>query len=112
MAFLAGICILICASVVWGVALGLGLALGFTTLAVFTPVILLINNLPFLYVGWGGREAAVVATVGMSGDVSPSEAVALSVAYGLVFLIATLPGGVMLLRTRWRGQPDTAPGDS
>ncbi len=112
MAFLAGIYILICASVLWGLAQGMGLALGFTTLAVFTPVILLINNLPFLYVGWGGREAAVVATVGMSGDISPSEALALSVAYGLVFLIATLPGGVMLLRTRWRGQPDAAPGDS
>ncbi len=93
---------LIYTMVMWSLAAGMGLPVNVTTLAMFMPIVLLFNNLPFLYFGWGGREAAIIATIGMTGEISPSEAVALSVAYGLVYLAATLPGGILLLRTRWR----------
>lgn len=63
----------------------------------FMPLIFFVASLPIFYQGWGGREAAVVLTLGSVSSMSSSEAVALSVAVGVSFLLAALPGGVFWL---------------
>lgn len=63
----------------------------------FMPFIFFVASLPIFYQGWGGREAAVVLTLGSVSSMSSSEAVALSVAFGVSFLLAALPGGIFWL---------------
>lgn len=60
----------------------------------FMPLIYFVSSLPVFYQGWGGREAVVVATIGGTGQVTSAEAIALSVAFGVVVLLASLPGAV------------------
>ena len=50
------------------------------------------------FAGWGVREGAMVAMLGTIG-IAANEALALSVAYGLLGLIGSLPGGVVWLAT-------------
>jgi hypothetical protein len=69
----------------------------------FMPFVFFVASLPIFYLGWGGREAAVVLTLGSVSSMSSSEAVALSVAFGVCVLLAALPGGVFwLLRPSMR----------
>jgi hypothetical protein len=63
-------------------------------LVAFTPLILFVSSLPFLYAGWGGRELIVVVTLSGVGGARSDEALVLSIAYGLAMLVAALPGAV------------------
>lgn len=63
----------------------------------FTPLIFFVSSLPVFYQGWGGREAVVIATIGNTGQVTSAEAIALSVAFGVVVFLASLPGAVFWL---------------
>jgi len=69
-----------------------GFAIPGLLLVAFTPLILFVSNLPFLYAGWGGRELIVVVTLSGAGGVRADEALVLSVAAGFAMLIAALPG--------------------
>ena len=71
-------------------AAGLGIALPFVAALALTPLISLAQVLPFLYGGYGAREAAAGALIGGSWA-SPDAAVALGLAIGLTNLIASLP---------------------
>jgi glycosyltransferase 2 family protein len=73
---------------------GLGFAVSLLLLIAFTPVILFVNNLPFLYAGWGGRELITVVTLSQIGGMQADSALVLSVSYGLVMLVVALPGAV------------------
>ncbi|WP_375413845.1 YbhN family protein [uncultured Bradyrhizobium sp.] len=66
-------------------------------LILFMPFVFFVASLPIFYLGWGGREAAVVLTLGSVSSMTSSEAVALSVAFGVCVLLAALPGGVFWL---------------
>lgn len=60
--------------------------------------VLLAMLLPLTVAGWGAREgaaAAVWTSVGLSG----AEGVAISVVYGLLVLVSSLPGAWVLLQT-------------
>jgi glycosyltransferase 2 family protein len=62
--------------------------------------VLLAMLIPFSVAGWGLREgaaAAMWAAVGMS----PAEGVAISVAYGVIVLMGTLPGAAVLALGRY-----------
>jgi glycosyltransferase 2 family protein len=61
----------------------------------FMPLIFFVSALPIFYQGWGGREAIVIATIGSTGQVTSAEAIALSVAFGVVAFLASLPGAVL-----------------
>ena len=74
-------------------------------LIAFTPVILFVNNLPFLYAGWGGRELITVVTLSNVGGVPARESFLLSIAFGLVMVVAALPGSVFwILRPTFNKQ--------
>jgi uncharacterized membrane protein YbhN (UPF0104 family) len=63
----------------------------------FMPLIFFVSSLPFFYLGWGAREAVVIATLGQSGGITTEEAVAISVAYGAIVFVSSLPGAVFWL---------------
>jgi glycosyltransferase 2 family protein len=71
-----------------------------TPLATLLPLIapvLLVMMLPISIAGWGVREGAAAVLWGLSG-LEVAEGVAIAVAYGLLFLLAALPGVLPLLR--------------
>jgi len=76
-------------------AAGLGTDAWFV--AGFVPLLQLVNSLPFLYMGWGGREFAMAATLGTTGSMSTSETLAVSIAWGVVLIITSAVNGVFLL---------------
>jgi lysylphosphatidylglycerol synthase-like protein len=75
----------------------------------FMPLIFLVASLPVFYMGWGGREAVVIMTLGAVAHLSTSEALALSSAYGVIIFLASLPGAAFwLMRPSMRkGPPET-----
>ena len=60
------------------------------------PVVLLLSTLPISVAGWGVRENVMVAALAFAGAES-SEALALSVLFGLALLALSLLGGVIWL---------------
>lgn len=69
-----------------------------------TLTVLLIGALPINLAGWGPREGAAAwtfATVGWSG----AQGLSVSVVFGVLALVGTLPGVAVLLARR-RGAPD------
>jgi hypothetical protein len=59
------------------------------------PVLLLAHILPISIGGWGVREAAAVALLGMTG-VDATSALLVSIMFGVRLVLATLPGRVVL----------------
>lgn len=64
------------------------------------PPVLVAMLLPVSVAGWGVREGAAAVLWGSVG-LAPADGVAISVAYGLLALVSSLPGaGVLALRPR------------
>ncbi|MCH7863922.1 MAG: flippase-like domain-containing protein [Proteobacteria bacterium] len=85
--------------------LATGLALDVTWLdcLVLVPPVLLVMTLPISIAGWGVRETAMVAFFGLIG-VPAEGAVVLSILFGLVGIVVSLPGGAIWLATRDKGE--------
>lgn len=75
-------------------AQGMHLPVSRLHIVLFLPFIFLISSLPIFYQGWGGREAVVILTLGGLGTVSSAQAIALSVAFGVVVFVSSVPGAV------------------
>jgi uncharacterized membrane protein YbhN (UPF0104 family) len=60
----------------------------------YMPLIFFVSSLPIFYQGWGGREAVIIAVMGDLGQITNAQSVALSVAFGVVVFIASLPGAI------------------
>ena len=58
------------------------------------PLIFFVSSLPIFYQGWGGREAIIILAMGDLGTVTTVQSIALSIAFGVVVFIASLPGAV------------------
>lgn len=78
-------------------AAAVGAPLPVPVAAVIVPLILFAMLLPVSIGGWGLREGAAVALLPTIGAAA-SEGLAASVAFGLSFLLATLPGLLLYLR--------------
>ena len=76
-------------------AYGMQIQVSILHVLLFMPLIFFVSALPVFYRGWGGREAVVIATIGSTGEVTSAEAMALSVAFGVVVFLASLPGLVL-----------------
>lgn len=74
-----------------------GTALPLLAALVMLPMILFAMLIPLSISGWGLREGAAAALFPMAGF-SPGAGLAASIAFGLIFLLASLPGLVVLLR--------------
>lgn len=86
-------------------SIGVDLPLG--TLLALVPPVLLAMLIPLSLAGWGVREGAAALVWGMAG-LPPAQGVAVSMAYGVIVLAASLPGGLVLLRRRARAVPGVA----
>lgn len=81
------------AVVVWLLAQSMQIQLEIVHVLLLMPVILLVTAIPVSIAGWGVRESSMVVVFGMVG--MPTEsAISLSLGFGLVVLLAGLPGGV------------------
>jgi hypothetical protein len=63
------------------------------------PILLLVQVLPISIGGWGVREAAAVALLGMTG-VDAASGLLVSIMFGVLLLLATLPGALFWLILR------------
>ena len=83
-------------AIAWAVAHALGGNTSFLIYVVaMTPTILLIS-IPISIAGWGVREQILIILLGALG-VGATQAVSVSILYGIVLLVGGLPGGVLWL---------------
>ncbi len=80
-------------------ARAIGVELATPTLLVLVPPVLMAMALPLSVAGWGLREGAAALVWGATG-LDPAQGVAVSVAYGVLVLVSSLPGALFLLRRR------------
>jgi uncharacterized protein (TIRG00374 family) len=83
----------------YSIAASLGLGLSLIDSLVLLQPVALIAALPISIGGWGIREAAMVAVLGLIG-IAPSGALILSVQIGLIAVVVTLPAGVLWLGSK------------
>ena len=81
---------------VFGLARGLGMEITALECLALVPVVMLISTLPISLAGWGIREGAMMAALSFAG-VDNSEALALSILFGLTLLVISLLGAVFWL---------------
>lgn len=84
--------------IVYALAAGLGIEVAFGALVALVPPVILISMLPISFAGWGVREGAMIAALRYAG-MPAGEALALSVAFGLVVLLCSLPGAAIWFAT-------------
>ncbi len=89
--------LLVTTIVFWLLSVGMRIEIDPLMIALLVPFIMLVNNLPFFYLGWGGREVAIIAAFGGAGGITEVEALAISIGFGSVFLLTSLPGGLLWL---------------
>jgi uncharacterized membrane protein YbhN (UPF0104 family) len=85
-------------------AAAIGVVLPLVTILAVVPIVLFAMLVPLSVSGWGLREGAAATLFPIAGATA-AEGFAASVAFGLAFLVAVLPGAVPLLlgkRTRER----------
>jgi len=85
--------------VVFILAKGIGVGVSIWQLALIVPLSTLVQAVPISIAGWGIRENFYVLAFGQIGVPSP-DALALSVLYGAVVLVTSLPGGLIWLARR------------
>lgn len=78
------------------IASALGSDLALLDCLVLLPPVFFMSMLPISVSGWGVREGATIVALGIA-SVPASEALAISVAYGLSLILISLPGGVLWL---------------
>ncbi len=79
---------------IYVLALGMDLGIGLLDCLVLVPPAMLIGTLPISIAGWGVREGAMVASLGMIG-VPAESALVVSMLFGVCALIGALPGGLL-----------------
>jgi uncharacterized protein (TIRG00374 family) len=89
--------------VVYLLASGLDLPITFFDCLILVPPVILASTIPISIGGWGIREGAMVMAFGLAG-VPAEGALVLSILVGLTGLSIALPGGLVWLFSRERGQ--------
>ena len=75
----------------------IGIDTPLATAAPLVPWVLLAMAIPLSIAGWGVREGAA-ALVWQAAGLDPAHGVAISISYGVVILLSSLPGALMLIR--------------
>ena len=86
---------LLAGATMWLIAGSLGLPVGLVDCLVLMPPIVLVAGMPLSIAGWGLREGAMVAVFALVG-VPMDGALLMSVLLGLLLLLVSLPGGLVL----------------
>lgn len=80
--------------VLYLISLSLDMNIGFFSMLVLIPPVLLVSMLPISVAGWGVREGAMVAALNLVGA-APHQSLALSICFGLCVAAISLPGGAL-----------------
>lgn len=92
------------AAILWVLAAGMGMHLSALEALAFGPVIYLSQVIPFVYFGFGAREAVTVLFLSGIGSLNAESAFSLGLAVGVCNILVALPAPVVaghLLR-QWR----------
>lgn len=84
----------------------IGVTLPTAELWPLVPWVLFAMAIPLSVAGWGVREGAA-ALIWAAVGLDPAQGVAISLAYGLVVLLSSLPGALLLRRQRARIGPSS-----
>jgi len=87
------------AAAIYTFAEGLQLELPLLTCVVLFSAVILVTAIPISFAGWGLREGAMVTLFAFAG-LSADTALALSLAFGVLFIVSSLPGCAIWLA--WR----------
>ena len=68
---------------------------------VLMPPVILITTIPVSIAGWGLRESAMIAIFGLI-SIMPDDALALSLLFGLVNAVFSLPGGILWMLSGYK----------
>jgi uncharacterized membrane protein YbhN (UPF0104 family) len=90
------------------ISLALGLPTPWLSYILLVPLVFLVALMPVSLAGWGVREVGAVWLFGLVA-IPRESALAISVCYGLMLIIAALPGLVLFLGHRHAGQVQAAP---
>lgn len=93
---LAGIAQFLLVVAVYLCARGMNIHLEFHAALLVIPTVMLVSMIPVSFAGWGVREGAMILGLGVLG-ISQPDALAVSVAFGLLHFIVGLPGGALWL---------------
>jgi len=80
-------------------ARGLRVDLDVGAALVIIPAVMLVSLAPISFAGWGVREGAMVVGLGIAG-IASADALAVSVAFGLLQVVLGVPGAALLLARR------------
>ncbi|MDD5240727.1 MAG: lysylphosphatidylglycerol synthase transmembrane domain-containing protein [Sulfuricella sp.] len=89
-------------------AMGLNIRVGLLDCLLLMPPVMLISMLPISIAGWGLRESAMVIALAIVG-VPASDALAISIVFGAVGMLASFPGAVVWLHAKKLTVPEHAP---
>ncbi len=87
------------AAAIYAFAEGLQLGLPFLSCVALFSAVILVTAIPISFAGWGLREGAMVALFAFAG-LGADTALALSLAFGVAYLAASLPGCALWLARR------------
>ncbi len=93
--------------VVFVIARSLSLSIGVLDCLALVPPVILLTVLPISLAGWGVRELGMIAALGYAG-VAATDALLISVTFGVLALLLSLPGGWFWLARKYH-QPPTSP---
>ncbi len=97
--------------VVFAIAQGLEVSVSIADCLLLFPPVLLAQTVPISLAGWGVREGAMVAMFALVG-VSGESALVISILYGIVLALVSLPGAALWLSTGARAEDAEAFADS
>lgn len=93
---------LVTAAACYALARGVGAQLSILDAGILIPPVVLLTAVPISISGWGVREGAMVACLGLAG-VPSEEALSVSLLLGAISVIVGLVGGVIWLASPERG---------
>jgi uncharacterized protein (TIRG00374 family) len=93
---LAGAVQVLLVLVIYLCARGMNIQIDFGAAFLVVPAIMLVSMIPISFAGWGVREGAMIFGLGLLGIATP-DALAVSVAFGLLQIVVAVPGGVLWL---------------
>jgi len=84
---------------VWILSRSMGLDIKLIHVLLIIPVTNLITVLPISIAGWGVREAVIISGFGFLG-INSEAALAVSIFYGLLILVSSIPGSIYWLQSK------------
>lgn len=84
---------------VYSISVSAGLGVEFGAFLCLMPLVILLTILPISFAGWGVREGAMVGLFAMSGA-SKEAIMAVSIAYGVILIISSLPGFAAWIKSK------------